>query len=129
MDYAKFCRYLCRIVILYIFTVNAYASLPTDNTRLLLLVLTTAYIVYVGRTYSKRNLYFPTMFTWSLAIMPWAFFVEMRILYGSFNIDMVKYVDKFSYSMTVYNAFRYTLTIFVLIIMLRDVYRVFKGDD
>ncbi len=129
MDYAKFCRYLCRIVILYIFTVNAYASLPTENVRLMLLVITSAYLVYVGRTYHKRNFYFPTMFTWSLAIMPWAFFVEMRLLYGSFNIDMVKYVDKFSYSMTVYNAFRYTLTVFVLIIMLKDVYKVFKGDD
>lgn len=116
-----------RVVALYLFTVNAYASLPTDITRLLILLITTAFILYSGYRLHKSNRYFPTMFTWSLAALPWAFFLEMRLLYGSFTIDMVKYVDKYSYSIAVYNSFRYVLTIFVCYVILKDLYHSIKN--
>ena len=63
-----------RLVTLYLFTVNAYASLPTDTTRLLILLFTTGIIMFSGYRLHKQNRYFPTMFTWSLGALPWAFF-------------------------------------------------------
>ncbi len=116
-----------RLVTLYLFTVNAYASLPTNTTRLLILLLTTGIIMFSGYRLHKQNRYFPTMFTWSLGALPWAFFLEMRLLYGSFEIDMVKYVDKYSYSIAVYNSFRYVLSLFVCYVILKDLYYSIKN--
>ncbi|WP_406017392.1 hypothetical protein [Succinivibrio sp.] len=116
-----------RLVTLYLFTVNAYASLPTDTTRLLILFFTTGIIMFSGYRLHKQNRYFPTMFTWSLGALPWAFFLEMRLLYGSFEIDMVKYVDKYSYSIAVYNSFRYVLSLFVCYVILKDLYHSIKN--
>ena len=54
-------------------------------------------------------------------------FLEMRLLYGSFEIDMVKYVDKYSYSIAVYNSFRYVLSLFVCYVILKDLYHSIKN--
>ena len=116
-----------RLVTLYLFTVNAYASLPTDTTRLLILLFIFFFFMFSGYRLHKQNRYFPTMFTWSLGALPWAFFLEMRLLYGSFEIDMVKYVDKYSYSIAVYNSFRYVLSLFVCYVILKDLYHSIKN--
>lgn len=117
-----------KLITLYLFTVNAYASLPTDTTRLAILLITTGILLFCGYRMHKENRYFPTMFTWSLSALPWAFFLEMRLLYGSFDIDMVKYIDKFSYSIVVYNSFRYVLTLLVCFVILKDLYHAFKNE-
>jgi hypothetical protein len=108
------------LIIIYLFTVNGYPTLPEFDSRFIVLALTTAYILHLGYLYHKSNRYFPTMFTWSLALMPWAFFLEMRLLYGSFEIDMEQYLEKYHYSITVYNAFRYVLTLFVVFVVVKD---------
>ncbi len=111
---------LLTLVIIYLFTVNGYPTLPGFGSRFIVLVLTTSYILYMGYLFHRENRYFPTMFTWSLALMPWAFFLEMRLLYGSFEIDMDKYLEKYSYSIAVYNSFRYVLTLMVVLIVVKD---------
>ncbi len=125
--YANILYNCVRLIALYLFTVNAFASLPTDITRLLILLVTTFIIMFSGYRLHKQNRYFPTMFTWSLGALPWAFFIEMRLLYGSFNIDMVKYLDKYSYSIAVYNSFRYVLTVFVCYVIIKDLYHSIKN--
>ena len=125
--YLKLVNCCCSLVVLYIFTSNSYPLMPENSTRFSILLISSCYILFIGYRFHKENRYFPTMFAWSLALMPWAFFLEMRILFGSFTIDMIKYEDKYSHSIVVYNSFRYVLLIFVTYIVLKDLVKTLKN--
>lgn len=125
--YSILLNYGFKLIALFIFATSSYASIPTDIYRWIELVLSAGFILYCGYIFNKEKRYFPTMFTWSLGLLPFAFFLEMRMLYGSFSIDMVKYADKYSHSMVVYNSFRYVLIIFVFIILVKDLFKAIKN--
>lgn len=114
-QYSLIIKTIARLMAWWLLFWYGYPQLPEEPVRLILLGAATLWLLFTGFQFNREHRYFPTMFTWALALAPWAFYGEWLWLIQRPATDHAV----LSHAVLVYNLFRYVLQAFVLIIIVR----------
>lgn len=103
---------------------EAYATLPDSMLRVVTMGIATVWFIYCGALLHRKRRYFSIMFYWSLALAPWAFYVELAFITDELHSMNAGDAEvRLKHAVVIYNCVRYLLLTLTLVIIIKDFFR------
>uniref|UniRef100_UPI00402AD46A hypothetical protein n=1 Tax=Succinivibrio sp. TaxID=2053619 RepID=UPI00402AD46A len=112
---------------LFIFATKSYALCPNTLVRTVLLLLGSISLIFSAYTYNKEKAYFKTGIFACLCALPWAFYLQQKLIFGEFVSDLATAPQTFTHIMVVFNLFRYLLLAFAFFILVKGLFSSIKN--
>lgn len=117
---------ILKLISLYLFVANTYASFPTDPVRIAILFITLIFIAFEGFKANRYKLYFRACIIWSTVLLPLAFYILMFFTMPSLNLDNDTLVHNFGPILVAYNISRYVLGLCTFSLFVKDFFVSFN---
>ena len=124
--YSKIVKFSILLILLFIFATNSYALCPNTLVRTVLLLLGSISLIFSAYTYNREKAYFKTGIFACLCALPWAFYLQQKLIFGEFVSDLATAPQTFPH-MVVFNLFRYLLLAFAFFILVKGLFLSIKN--
>lgn len=124
--YSKIVKFSILLILLFIFATNSYALCPNTLVRTVLLLLGSISLIFSAYTYNREKAYFKTGIFACLCALPWAFYLQQKLIFGEFVSDLATAPQTFPHIMVVFNLFRYLLLAFAFFILVKGLFLSIK---
>lgn len=125
--YSKIVKFSILLILLFIFATNSYALCPDTLVRTVLLIIGSISLLFSAYTYNKEKAYFKTGIFACLCALPWAFYLQQKLIFGEFVTDLAAAPQTFTHIMVVFNLFRYLLLAFAFFILVKGLFSSIKN--
>lgn len=125
--YSKIVKFSVLLILLFIFATNSYALCPDTLVRTVLLIIGSVSLLFSAYTYNKEKAYFKTGIFACLCALPWAFYLQQKLIFGEFVSDLSTAPQAFTHIMVVFNLFRYLLLAFAFFILVKGLFSSIKN--
>ena len=125
--YSKIVKFSVLLILLFIFATNSYALCPDTLVRTVLLIIGSVSLLFSAYTYNKEKAYFKTGIFACLCALPWAFYLQQKLIFGEFVTDLANAPQTFTHIMVVFNLFRYILLVFAFFILVKGLFSSIKN--
>lgn len=125
--YSKIVKYSVLLVLLFIFSTNSYALCPDSPLRTVLLIAGSLALIYSAVTSNRNRSYFKTGIFACLCALPWAFYLQQKLIFGFFITDLNLAPESFTHMIVVFNLFRYLLLVSAFFILLKGLFKAIKN--
>ena len=125
--YSKIVKFSVLLILLFIFATNSYALCPDTLVRTVLLIIGSVSLLFSAYTYNKEKAYFKTGIFACLCALPWAFYLQQKLIFGEFVSDLETAPQTFTHIMVVFNLFRYLLLAFAFFILVKGLFSSIKN--
>ncbi len=125
--YSKIVKFSVLLILLFIFATNSYALCPDTLVRTVLLIIGSVSLLFSAYTYNKEKAYFKTGIFACLCALPWAFYLQQKLIFGEFVSDLSTAPQTFTHIMVVFNLFRYLLLAFAFFILVKGLFSSIKN--
>lgn len=125
--YSKIVKFSVLLILLFIFATNSYALCPDTLVRTVLLIIGSVSLLFSAYTYNKEKAYFKTGIFACLCALPWAFYLQQKLIFGEFVSDLATAPQTFTHIMVVFNLFRYLLLAFAFFILVKGLFSSIKN--
>lgn len=125
--YSKIVKFSVLLILLFIFATNSYALCPDTLVRTVLLIIGSVALLFSAYTYNKEKAYFKTGIFACLCALPWAFYLQQKLIFGEFVTDLATAPQTFTHIMVVFNLFRYLLLAFAFFILVKGLFSSIKN--
>ena len=125
--YSKIVKFSVLLILLFIFATNSYALRPDTLVRTVLLIIGSVSLLFSAYTYNKEKAYFKTGIFACLCALPWAFYLQQKLIFGEFVSDLSTAPQTFTHIMVVFNLFRYLLLAFAFFILVKGLFSSIKN--
>lgn len=125
--YSKIVKFSILLILLFIFATNSYALCPDTLVRTVLLIIGSISLLFSAYTYNKEKAYFKTGIFACLCALPWAFYLQQKLIFGEFVSDLATAPQTFTHIMVVFNLFRYLLLAFAFFILVKGLFSSIKN--
>lgn len=125
--YSKIVKFSVLLILLFIFATNSYALCPDTLVRTVLLIIGSVSLLFSAYTYNKEKAYFKTGIFACLCALPWAFYLQQKLIFGDFVSDLATAPQTFTHIMVVFNLFRYLLLAFAFFILVKGLFSSIKN--
>ena len=125
--YSKIVKFSVLLILLFIFATNSYALCPDTIVRTVLLIIGSVSLLFSAYTYNKEKAYFKTGIFACLCALPWAFYLQQKLIFGEFVSDLSTAPQTFTHIMVVFNLFRYLLLAFAFFILVKGLFSSIKN--
>lgn len=125
--YSKIVKFSVLLILLFIFATNSYALCPDTLVRTVLLIIGSVALLFSAYTYNKEKAYFKTGIFACLCALPWAFYLQQKLIFGEFVTDLATAPQTFTHIMVIFNLFRYLLLAFAFFILVKGLFSSIKN--
>lgn len=125
--YSKIVKFSVLLILLFIFATNSYALCPDTLVRTVLLIIGSVALLFSAYTYNKEKAYFKTGIFACLCALPWAFYLQQKLIFGEFVTDLATAPQAFTHIMVAFNLFRYLLLAFAFFILVKGLFSSIKN--
>ena len=125
--YSKIVKFSILLILLFIFATNSYALCPNSLVRTALLLLGSVSLIFSAFCYNKNKAYFKTGIFACLCALPWAFYLQQKLIFGDFVTSLDTAPQTFTHMMVVFNLFRYLLLAFAFLILVKGLFSAIKN--
>lgn len=125
--YSKIVKFSILLILLFIFATNSYALCPDTLVRTVLLIIGSVSLLFSAYTYNKEKAYFKTGIFACLCALPWAFYLQQKLIFGEFVTDLATAPQAFTHIMVAFNLFRYLLLAFAFFILVKGLFSSIKN--
>lgn len=125
--YSKIVKFSVLLILLFIFATNSYALCPDTLVRTVLLIIGSVSLLFSAYTYNKEKAYFKTGIFACLCALPWAFYLQQKLIFGEFVTDLATAPQTFTHIMVIFNLFRYLLLAFAFFILVKGLFSSIKN--
>lgn len=125
--YSKIVKFSVLLILLFIFATNSYALCPDTLVRTVLLIIGSVSLLFSAYTCNKEKAYFKTGIFACLCALPWAFYLQQKLIFGEFVTDLATAPLTFTHIMVVFNLFRYLLLAFAFFILVKGLFSSIKN--
>lgn len=125
--YSKIVKFSVLLILLFIFATNSYALCSDTLVRTVLLIIGSVSLLFSAYTYNKEKAYFKTGIFACLCALPWAFYLQQKLIFGEFVSDLATAPQTFTHIMVVFNLFRYLLLAFAFFILVKGLFSSIKN--
>lgn len=125
--YSKIVKFSILLILLFIFATNSYALCPNTFVRTVLLLLGSVSLIFSAYTYNRDRAYFKTGIFACLCALPWAFYLQQKLIFGEYVTAINTAPQTFTHMMVVFNFFRYLLLAFAFFILVKGLFLSIKN--